>query len=314
MTAPTGGPPGYFPPRALTARDRGRVLRERTIEGTLLLAAGVGALTTIGILYSLFGETVKFFTHVSIVDFFTDTEWTPLFSTKRFGIWPLVTATMLTSFIALVVAVPVGLTTAIYLSEFASPRVRGIAKPALEVLAGIPTVVYGFFALITITPILAKFIPGMSTFNSLSAGLVMGVMIIPMIASLSEDAMSAVPSGLREGAYALGSTRLEVALRVVFPAALSGIIASVILGLSRAVGETMIVAIAAGQRPVMTLDPRVPVETMTTFIVQVSLGDTPYGSIEYLTIFAVGSTIFVMTLTLNVISHWFVRRFREVYS
>ena len=315
MTATTnGGPPGSFPPRELTARDRGRVIRERTIESTLFLAAAVGALTTVGILYSLFGETVKFFTHVSIVDFFTDTEWTPLFSTKRFGIWPLVTATAMTSFIALVVAVPVGLATAVYLSEFASPRARGIAKPALEVLAGVPTVVYGFFALITITPLLAKFIPGMSTFNSLSAGLVMGVMIIPMIASLSEDAMSQVPVGLREGAYALGSTRLEVALRVVFPAALSGIIASVILGLSRAVGETMIVAIAAGQRPVMTLDPRVPVETMTTFIVQVSLGDTPYGSIEYLTIFAVGSTIFVMTLILNVISHFFVRRFREVYS
>lgn len=315
MTTPTiGGPPGYFPPRELTARDRGRVARERLIEGTLFIAAAIGALTTAGILYSLFGETVKFFTHVSIVDFLTDTEWTPLFSTKRFGIWPLVTATMLTSFIALLVAVPVGLTTAVYLSEFATPRVRGVAKPALEVLAGVPTVVYGFFALITITPLLAKFIPGMSTFNSLSAGLVMGVMIIPMIASLSEDAMAQVPAGLREGAYALGSTRLEVALRVVFPAALSGIIASVILGLSRAVGETMIVAIAAGQRPIMTLDPRVPVETMTTFIVQVSLGDTPYGSIEYLTIFAVGSTIFVMTLMLNVISHWFVRRFREVYS
>ncbi|MBM4411310.1 MAG: phosphate ABC transporter permease subunit PstC [Chloroflexi bacterium] len=315
MTTPTtGGPPGYFPPRELTARDRGRVARERTIEATLFVAAAVGALTTLGILYSLFGETVKFFTHVSIVDFLTDTEWTPLFSTKRFGIWPLVTATMLTSFIALVVAVPVGLTTAVYLSEFATPRVRGIAKPALEVLAGVPTVVYGFFALITITPLLATFIPGMSTFNSLSAGLVMGVMIIPMIASLSEDAMAQVPAGLREGAYALGSTRLEVALRVVFPAALSGIIASVILGLSRAVGETMIVAIAAGQRPIMTLDPRVPVETMTTFIVQVSLGDTPYGSIEYLTIFAVGSSIFVMTLILNVVSHWFVRRFREVYS
>lgn len=315
MTTPTtGGPPGYFPPRELTARDRGRVLREHAIEATLFLAAALGALTTVGILYSLFGETVKFFTHVSIVDFFTDTEWTPLFSTKRFGIWPLVTATMLTSFIALLVAVPVGLATAVYLSEFATPRVRGVTKPALEVLAGVPTVVYGFFALITITPLLAKFIPGMSTFNSLSAGLVMGVMIIPMIASLSEDAMAQVPAGLREGAYALGSTRLEVALRVVFPAALSGIIASVILGLSRAVGETMIVAIAAGQRPVMTLDPRVPVETMTTFIVQVSLGDTPYGSIEYLTIFAVGSTIFVMTLILNVISHWFVRRFREVYS
>lgn len=315
MTTPiTGGPPGYFPPRELTARDRGRVLRERAIEAMLFLAAAVGALTTVGILYSLFGETVKFFTHVSIVDFFTDTEWTPLFSTKRFGIWPLVTATMLTSFIALLVAVPVGLATAVYLSEFASPRVRSVSKPALEVLAGVPTVVYGFFALITITPLLAKFIPGMSTFNSLSAGLVMGVMIIPMIASLSEDAMSQVPAGLREGAYALGSTRLEVALRVVFPAALSGIIASVILGLSRAVGETMIVAIAAGQRPIMTLDPRVPVETMTTFIVQVSLGDTPYGSIEYLTIFAVGSTIFVMTFILNVVSHWFVRRFREVYS
>jgi len=314
MTDTTGTPPGYFPPRDLTARNRGRVIRERAIEGTLLAAAAVGALTTVGILYSLFGETVKFFTHVSIIEFFTGTDWTPLFSTKRYGIWPLVTATMLTSSIALLVAVPVGLTSAVYLSEFASPRVRSVAKPALEVLAGVPTVVYGFFALITITPILARFIPGMSTFNSLSAGLVMGVMIIPMVASLSEDAMSAVPAGLREGAYALGSTRLEVALRVVFPAALSGIIASVILGLSRAVGETMIVAIAAGQRPVMTLDPRVPVETMTTFIVQVSLGDTPYGSIEHLTIFAVGSTIFMMTLILNVISHWVVRRFREVYS
>jgi len=310
----SGGSPGRFPSRELTARDRGRVLRERAIEATLFAAAAVGALTTVGILYSLFGETVRFFQHVSVGDFLTDTEWTPLFSTKRFGIWPLVSATLLTSAIALLVAVPVGLTTAVYLSEFATPRVRNLAKPALEVLAGVPTVVYGFFALITVTPLLAKFVPGMSTFNSLSAGLVMGVMIIPMIASLSEDAMAQVPAGLREGAYALGSTRLEVALRVVFPAALSGIIASVILGLSRAVGETMIVAIAAGQRPVLTIDPRVPVETMTTFIVQVSLGDTPYGSIEYLTIFAVGSTIFVMTLMLNVISHWMVRRFREVYS
>jgi phosphate transport system permease protein len=220
----------------------------------------------------------------------------------------------LTSFIALVVAVPLGLLSAVYLSEFAPPRVRDILKPALEVLAGVPTVVYGFFALTFVTPLLQDWFTGFSTFNSMSAGLVMGIMIIPLVASLSEDAMASVPTSLREGAYALGATRYEVATKVVFPAALSGIVAAVVLALSRAVGETMIVAIAAGQNPTLTLDPRVPVETMTAYIVQVSLGDTPYGSLSYLTIFAVGTTLFVLTFLMNLFSFWFVRRFREVYD
>ncbi len=300
--------------RKLSRRNRARDARERLIAGVLLLAASVGVLTTAGIIASLAGETLRFFQQVSIIDFLTDTQWTPLFSDQHFGIGPLVTATLLTSAIALFIAVPFGLIAAIYLSEFAPARARAVIKPALEVLAGVPTVVYGFFALIVVTPFLQRFIPGLSTFNALSAGIVMGLMIIPLVSSLSEDAMSAVPASLREGAYGLGSTRFEVATRVVFPAALSGIIASIILALSRAVGETMIVAIAAGQRPVLTFDPTVPIETMTAYIVQVSLGDTPYGSLSYLTIFAVGTSLFVMTLVMNVISHWVVRHFREQYD
>jgi phosphate transport system permease protein len=300
--------------RRLDRRNRGRDLRERAIAGALLTAAVIGILTTVGIIASLAGETIRFFRQVSLFDFLTDTQWTPLFSDQHFGIGPLVTATLLTSAIALLIAVPFGLVAAVYLSEFAPPRARAVLKPALEVLAGVPTVVYGFFALIVVTPFLQDLIPGLSTFNALSAGIVMGVMIIPLVSSLSEDAMSAVPSTLREGAYGLGATRFEVATRVVFPAALSGIIASVILALSRAVGETMIVAIAAGQRPVLTLDPTVPVETMTAYIVQVSLGDTPYGSLSYLTIFAVGTSLFMMTLVMNAVSHWVVRRFREQYD
>lgn len=305
---------GSFPEHNLYRRNRARDLRERAIAGVLLVAAAIGALTTGGIILSLANETFRFFQQVSIVDYLTQTEWTPLFSVQRFGIWPLITATMLTSAIALVVAVPLGLIAAVYLSEFAPARARGVLKPALEVLAGVPTVVYGFFALITITPLLQRVIPGLSAFNSLSAGMVMGIMIVPLVSSLSEDAMSAVPVSLREAAYALGSTRFEVAMRVVVPAATSGIMASIILGLSRAVGETMVVAIAAGQNPTLTLDPRVPVETMTAYIVQVSMGDTPYGSLSYLTIFAVGSTLFVLTFLMNVVSHWVVRRFREVYD
>ena len=291
-----------------------RLLRERTIQSVLFAAAASGILATFGIIFSLAGETLHFFQQVSILRFFTETEWTPLFSIQKFGIWPLVSATFLTSFIALMIAVPLGLLAATYLSEFASPRLRGALKPALEVLAGVPTVVYGFFALVVVTPFLQGFIPGLSTFNSLSAGLVMGIMILPLVASLSEDAMSSVPSGLREGGYAMGATRFEVAIRVVFPAAISGVIASIILALSRAVGETMVVAIAAGMNPTLTLDVRVPVETMTAYIVQVSLGDTPYGSLAYLTIFAVGSMLFVLTLLMNVLSHWVVRHFREVYD
>jgi len=303
-----------YPKRLSLGHNRARDLRERTVQGILLMAAIVGVLTTAGIILALGADTLRFFQRVSIISFLTDTQWTPLFSIQKFGIWPLITATALTSFIALVIAIPLGLMSAIFLSEFAAPRLRDVLKPALEILAGVPTVVYGFFALIVVTPILQNIIPGVSTFNSLSAGLVMGVMITPLVASLSEDAMSSVPRGLREGAYALGATRYEVATRVIFPAALSGIVAAVILALSRAVGETMIVAIAAGQNPTLTLDPRVPVETMTAYIVQVSLGDTPYGSLSYLTIFAVGATLFVLTFFMNLFSHWFVRRYREVYD
>ncbi len=305
---------GYPKRGDLLSRNRGRDLRERVIRGILLLAASVSVLTTLGIILALAADTIRFFQQVSIWDFLTDTQWTPLFSDQHFGIWPLISATALTSFIALVVAVPLGLLSAIYLSEFAPPRLRAILKPALEVLAGVPTVVYGFFALTFVTPLLQDGFGGFSTFNSLSAGLVMGIMIIPLVASLSEDSMASVPNSLREGAYGLGATRYEVATKVVFPAALSGIVAAVVLALSRAVGETMIVAIAAGQNPTLTLDPRVPVETMTAYIVQVSLGDTPYGSLSYLTIFAVGTTLFVLTFVMNLFSFWFVRRFREVYD
>jgi phosphate transport system permease protein len=295
-------------------RSLRRDLDEHVIRAILFLAAAVGVLTTLGILFSLASETLAFFQQVSLADYFLDTRWTPLFASQRFGIWALISATVLTSLIALLFAVPLGLFSAIYLSEFASPRARDAIKPILEVLAGVPTVVYGFFALTFLTPILQRFVPGLQTFNSLSAGIVMGVMILPMVASLSEDALSSVPRSLREGAFALGATRYEVATQVVVPAALSGIMAAVILGLSRAVGETMIVAIAAGQNPNFTFDPRVTVETMTAYIVQVSLGDTPAGSIAFQTIFAVGTTLFLITFALNIISHWFVGRFREVYD
>jgi phosphate transport system permease protein len=295
-------------------RKRGRDIKERAIQILMFAAASISVLTTIGIVLSLLGETIAFFRQVSIVEFFTETQWTPLFSNKKYGIWPLVSATALTSLIALAVAVPLGLCIALYLSEFAAPRRRDIIKPVLEILAGVPTVVYGYFALVTVTPFLKSFIPGLSGLNSLSAGIVMGMMIIPLVSSLSEDALSAVPRALREGAYGLGATRFEVATRIVFPAAISGIVASIVLALSRAVGETMIVAIAAGQNPRLTFDPRVPVETMTTYIVQVSLGDTPFGSLSYLTLFAVGATLFVLTFAMNLFSQWLVRRYREVYE
>lgn len=305
---------GSYPRRQSLARDGARDMRERIIHGALLGAAIISILTTLGILASLATETWEFFQIVSIFSFIGDTEWTPLFSNQRFGIWALISATALTSLIALLIAVPLGMLAAIYLSEFASARARDILKPILEVLAGIPTVVYGFFALLVVTPFLKNFIPELGGFNSLSAGMVMGIMIMPMVASLSEDAMSAVPQSLREGAYGLGATRLEVATKVILPAALSGIVASIILALSRAVGETMIVAIAAGQNPTFTFNPFVSVETMTAYIVQVSLGDTPAGSLAYKTIFAVGATLFLLTFVMNLISFWFVRRFREVYD
>ena len=295
-------------------QPRARAVRERAIELPLALAAGVSVFTTFGIIAVLAFETFGFFQRVPLVQFLTETQWTPLFSEKHFGVIVLLSATLLTSAGAMLVALPLGLLSAIYLSEYASPRVRRFVKPVLEILAGIPTVVYGYFALLFVTPIIQRFVPSAAVFNGASAAIVMGFMILPLVSSMSEDAMAAVPRSLREGGYALGATRFEVATRIVLPAALSGIVAAFILGISRAVGETMIVAIAAGQSPTLTLNPFVPIETMTAYIVQVSLGDTPHGSLEYQTIFAVGMSLFLMTLGLNVISQAVLRRFREVYA
>jgi phosphate transport system permease protein len=304
-----------YPGRGALSRNRARDARERLVHGILLLAAAVSIVTTLGILFSLISETITFFRNVPITEYFGGTRWSPTFANPRFGVWSLVTATILISLIALAVALPLGLVAAIFLSEFASRRIRGICKPALEILAGVPSVVYGFFAFNFVTPVLDPIIPGgLNGTNALSAGLVMGIMIIPLVSSLSEDAMSAVPNALREGAYGLGATRFEVATRVVVPAALSGIVASVILALSRAIGETMIVTIAAGNIARFSLDPTVSMQAMTAFIVRVSQGDAPTGSIEYQTLFAVGTTLFVMTFALNIFSNWFVRRFREVYD
>ena len=289
-------------------------IKEWFIEKALFLSALFSVFITIGILSVLIFETLEFFKVVSIVDFLTDTQWTPLFSEKHFGILPLFAGTFVTTIIAMAVSLPVGVITAIYLSEYASNKVRIFIKPILEILAAVPTVVYGYFALLFVTPLLQKVIPDMSGFNSLAPGIVMGIMIIPIIASLSEDAMHAVPMSLREGALALGATRFQVALKVVLPAALSGIAASFILGISRAVGETMIVAIAAGQQPRLTLNPLVPIETVTAYIVQVSLGDTPTGTIEYSTIFAAGMSLFAVTFVLNIVSYWLKKRFREEYE
>jgi len=306
--------PGEYPGRQTLRRNATRDAREAIVRALLFGAAAISLLTTAGIVLALFVEAFQFFQRVSIFEFLGSTEWTPLFENQKFGIWALVSATVTTSLIAMIIAVPLGLLAAIYLSEFASSRARQILKPLLEILAGVPTVVYGFFALLFVTPLLKNIIPALSTYNALSAGLVMGIMILPLVASLSEDAMSAVPMSLREGAYGLGSTRFEVAVKVVFPAALSGVVASVILGLSRAVGETMIVAIAAGQNPNFSFNPTESMATMTSYIVQVSLGDTPAGSLAYQTIFAVGATLFVMTFVMNAFSQWFVRKFREVYE
>ncbi|HXE75203.1 MAG TPA: phosphate ABC transporter permease subunit PstC [Candidatus Xenobia bacterium] len=275
---------------------------ERGVSWVLLLCGLMSIVTTLGIIAVLLGETVAFFEEVSFAQFFADTQWTPLFAQKHFGVWPLVTATLLTTTVAVVTALGLGLLAAIYLSEFAREDVRKVLKPLLEILAGVPTVVYGYFALTFVTPLLQKFILGLAGFNALGPGLVMGMMILPIIASLSEDALYAVPASLREGAYALGASRLSAIFRVILPSAFSGIAAAVILGVSRAVGETMIVAIAAGQQPRFTLDPRVPIETLTAYIVQVSLGDTPTGTLEYRTVFAVGMMLFLMTLVLNILA------------
>ncbi len=281
---------------------------------TLLFLCGVvSVLTTVGIVLTLLVESIAFFQEVSVVDFLTDTVWTPLFSERRFGIWPLVCGTLLTSFVALVVALPLGLIIAVYLSEFASARSRALLKPTLEILAGIPTIVFGYFALIFVTPLLQQFIPELSGFNALSPGIVMGVMILPMVASLSEDALYTVPQTLRDASYAMGATRLQMVFTVLVPAAMGGITASFILAMSRAIGETMIVATAAGQQPTLTMNPLSPVETMTAFIVQISMGDVPHGSLAYRTLFAVAMTLFVMTLVLNNISIRIRQRFERAY-
>lgn len=275
---------------------------ERIMNYVLFASALISILVTLGIVVVLLSETVQFFQTVSLKQFFLDTQWTPLFTNKHFGIWALVSGTVLTSFFAMITALPLGLLIAVYLSEFAKERVRKTLKPTLEVLAGIPTVVYGYFALTFMTPILQKFLPSLAGFNALSPGIVMGIMITPIVASISEDSIYSVPSTLREGAYALGGSRLRTIFRVIIPTAFSGIMASFVLGISRAIGETMIVAIAAGQQPRFTFDPTVPIETMTAYIVQVSLGDTPHGTIEYNTIFAVGMTLFLFTLVFNLIA------------
>lgn len=295
---------------ALPQSSRQARIGERLIEAGLAACGSLSIITTLGIVAVLLGETLAFFREVPLRDFLTGTEWTPLFERQRFGIWPLVAGTALTAGIAIAVALPSGLISAIYLSEFASARVRNILKPLLEILAGIPTVVYGYFALLFVTPLLQRVLPQLAGFNALSAGIVMGIMTIPMISSLSEDAMYAVPQGLREAAYALGSSQLQTAWKVVVPAAATGIIASILLAVSRAIGETMIVAIAAGQQPRLTANPMVPIETMTAYIVQISMGDTPTGTIEYKTIFAVGMTLFLGTMVINMISLWLRERAR----
>lgn len=288
--------------------------KEKAIEILMMCCSFVTVLTTLGIILILTVETVKFFSDVSVVDFLTDTQWTPLFSEKHFGILPLLSGTLLTTTIAIVFAVPLGLIIAVYLNEYASHRFTAIVKPVLEVLAAVPTVVYGFFALQFVTPLLQKFIPGLNGFNALSPGLVMGVMIIPYITSLSEDALRAIPRSLREASYGMGATKFQTAFKVMIPAASSGINVSIILAVSRALGETMIVAIAAGQEPKLTFNPKESVETITTYIVQVSMGDVPQDSLEYKTIFAAGLTLFIFTFILNNISYWVRKRFQNKYE
>lgn len=294
--------------------SRARNVKEQIIGLLLLGCAAISTAVTVGIVGVLLVETVGFFRAVSPVDFFTGTEWTPLFQNPEFGVLPLLAGSLLVAAGAAIIAIPVGLLTAIFLSEYAGPRLRGALKPALELLAGIPTVVYGYFALTFITPILRAIAPETDVFNAASAALVVGIMIVPTVSSLSDDALRAVPKALREAAYGLGATKLEVSTRVVVPAALSGILASFILGISRAIGETMAVTIAAGNMPNLTLNPLESIQTMTAYIVQASIGDTPRGTIGYQTLFAVGMTLFMITLAMNVLSQWIMDRFREEYE
>lgn len=295
------------------AKKANRDTKESVIEILLFAAASVSVLTTIGIVYVLVSESVHFFEHVPIWSFLTDTMWTPLFSEPRYGILPLLAGTLTTSMVALTVAIPLGTAIAIYLSEFASAHVREVVKPFLELLGGIPTIVYGHFALIVMTPILQAIFPSLPGFNMLSAGLVMGIAIIPYISSLAEDAMRAVPMSMREGSYGCGATRFQTAVRVVVPAAISGILSAYILGISRAVGETMIVAVAAGMQPNFTMNPFEPAQTISAYIVQVALGDLPHGSIGYQSIFAAGLSLMLMTLLFNILGHYLRRKYREAY-
>lgn len=299
--------------RTLAVRKRQQRLREWIIERLLFASAIASVFTTLAILGVLLFEAVGFFQRVSIIEFFTETRWTPLFEPQYFGILPLVWGTIMVTVIALAVAVPFGLGSAVFLSEYAPERLRRAVKPVLEILAGIPTVVYGYFALTFVTPWLQNFFPQMIVFNALSAGLVMGIMIIPMVSSLSEDAMLAVPQSFREGAYALGAHKHEVALRIVVPSAFSGIVASFILAISRAIGETMIVSMAAGSTPKLTLSPLESIQTMTGYITQISLGEAPFGSLEYSTIFSVGLTLFLMVLVINLIGQWLAKRYWKRY-
>lgn len=298
-------------PRGVEVRGKAGSVAERVIELALLFCGLLSVFTTLGILAVLAEETLAFFSSVTLAQFLLDTQWTPLFSDKHFGIWPLVSGTLLTSAIAMLVALPLGLLAAVYLSEFATERVRAVLKPMLELLAGVPTVVYGYFALVAVTPVLQAVVPDLAGFSALSAGVVMGIMIMPMVSSLGEDAVFAVPQALREGALGLGASKLATIFRVVLPAARSGIAAALTLAVSRAIGETMIVAIAAGQQPRLTADPRVPVETMTAYIVQISMGDTPAGSLEYRTIFVVGSSLFFMTFVMNILSQRLAANYRS---
>ena len=298
----------------IISRRRGAVRIEGFIVKWVFFAcATISILTTIGILFTLIYQATSFFNEISIWEFLTGTRWTPILKPRSYGVLPLVSGTLLVTLIAALVALPTGLMTAIFLSEYAPDKLRRVVKPVLEVLAGIPTVVYGYFALTFVTPLLQTVFEGLIVFNALSAGLVMGVMIIPMVSSLSEDAMVAVPRNLREGAYALGATRYEVSIKIVVPAALSGIIAAFILAISRAIGETMLVTIAAGATPSLSFNPMESVQTMTAYIVQLSLGEAPVGSLEYNTIFAVGLVLFAMTFVMNLLGFWIVRRFRESY-
>jgi phosphate transport system permease protein len=305
-----------LPNPAVSARlkqRRARMVKERIIESILFFAALVSVFTTVGIVYILVKESVVFFQHVPLGLFLTDTQWTPLFDDAHFGIMVLLSGTLTSSAVALAVAIPLGTVIAIYLSEFAPFKLREIAKPFLELLGGVPTIVYGYFALLFVTPLLQRIYPDLPGFNLLAAGIVMGIMIIPYVASISEDAMRAVPMNLREGSYAMGATRFQTATRVVVPAAFSGIASAYILGISRAVGETMILAVAAGMQPNLTFNPLEPAATITAYIVQVALGDLPHGSVGFQTIFAAGLTLMLFTLTFNILGHILRKRFREAY-